>query len=143
GAPGTLRGQGRSACGGNLGAGCCAMQAAGMWGVSALAAGSPDLEYGVFRLPVPDDGEYVTATGGWAFAANARGRDPDAAARFCVWALGSMGEESIGRVASWCLEAQSYLPYRRSAPEHATQRGLFDDGPMRTVRDEIFPGAPP
>src|SRR5699024_1064339 len=68
----------------------CAMQNAGMWGVSALAAGSPDLEYGVFRLPVPDDGEYVTATGGWAFAANARGRDPEAAARFCVWALGSM-----------------------------------------------------
>lgn len=140
-APRTLLGESGSDIVSNLGSGYCAMQNAGMWGVSALAAGSPDLEYGVFRLPVPDDGEYVTATGGWAFAANARGRDPDAAARFCVWALGSMDEESIGRVASWCLEAQSYLPYRRSATEHATQQGFFDDGPMRTFRDEIFPGA--
>lgn len=125
----------------NLGSGYCAMQNAGMWGVSALADGAPDLEYGVFRIPLPDGGSYTTATGGWAFAANAAGRDPDAAARFCVWALGSMEGDSIERVASWCVDAQSYLPYRRSAMDHATAQGAFDSGPMRTFRDEIFPGA--
>lgn len=140
-APRTLLGSSGSDVVSNLGSGYCAMQNAGMWGVSALAGGAPDLEYGVFRIPVPEGGKYVTATGGWAFAANARGRDPEAAARFCVWALGSMSEDSVDRVATWCVEAQSYLPYRRSAMQRATDQGFFDDGPMRTFRDEIFPGA--
>src|SRR5690625_7841105 len=56
-APRTLLGESSSDIVSNLGSGYCAMQNAGMWGVSALAAGSPDLEYGAFRLPVPDDGE--------------------------------------------------------------------------------------
>lgn len=141
-APRTALGAGGTDLISNLASGYCAMQNAGMWGVSALAAEAPDLEYGVLRIPGPDaDSPYVTATGGWAFAANARGRNPEAAARFCVWALGSMDQDSIDRVTSWCVEAQSYLPYRRSAMKCAAEQGVFDDGPMKTFAEEIFPGA--
>ena len=38
--------------------------------------------------------------GGWAFVANAQGKNPEAAAQFCVWALGSMSEDSIQRAST-------------------------------------------
>ncbi|WP_158228030.1 sugar ABC transporter substrate-binding protein [Pseudonocardia sp. MH-G8] len=139
--PRTPGGGGASDLVGNLGSGYCAMQYAGMWGVADLRRGKPDLEYGVLPLPLPPGGSSVTATGGWAFAANAQGRDPDAAARFCAWALGSMDAACVERVARWCVEAQSYLPYRRSAMRRAEELGAFEDAKLRTFRDTIFPGA--
>lgn len=140
-APRSALGGGSTDVVGNLAAGYCGMQNAGMWGISALASGAPDFDYGVVRLPVPTGGDYTTATGGWAIAANSRGKDPDAAAEFCVWAIGSMETESVDRVARWCVEAQSFLPYRESSMRRAEEIGGFDSEQMRIFRDEIFPGA--
>lgn len=122
----------------NLGSGYCAMQNAGMWAVADFRSEKPDFDYDVFTLPVPEGGTYTTASGGWAFAANARGRNPDAAARFCVWAIGSMHPDSVDRVVRWCTQAQTYLPYRKSAMLRADALGAFDSGPMRRFRHEIF-----
>lgn len=139
-APRTGLGTGANDVVANLASGYCAMQNVGIWGISALRDNAPDFEYGVFKLPVPAGGSYTTGMGGWAFVANSRGRNPEAAARFCVWALGSMDEGSVERVADWCGNVKSDIAPRRSALELATARGAYDAGPMRTFVEEIFPG---
>lgn len=112
----------------------------GIYDVAALRADAPDLDYGVFRLPVPEGGEYTTDMGGWAFVANAQGRNPEEAARFCAWALGSTDDEGVQRVADWCVEAKTDIAPRRSVLRRATEMGGYDSEVMRAFRDEIFPG---
>ena len=60
----------------NLGSGYCAMQNVGIWAIAQLREGAPDFKYGVFKLPTPAGGKYVTVGGGWAFVANAKGANP-------------------------------------------------------------------
>lgn len=125
----------------NLAAGYCAIQNTGIWSIAALRENAPDFEYGVFRLPVPPDGTYTTDAGGWAFAANAEGKNPDAAAQFIVWAIGSMQDDSVQRVVDWCTEAKSDMPPRQSVLEQATAAGAYAEGTLRTFAEEILPGA--
>lgn len=139
-APRRCLGDGGSDVPPNLGSGYCAMQHAGIWAISDMAANKPDFEYGVFKLPLPQGGDYTTDIGGWAFVANAQGQNPEAAAEFCVWALGSMKKGSVKRVAEWCTEAKSDIPPRKSAQRLAAQKGAFESGPMRTFKEEVFPG---
>jgi hypothetical protein len=103
----------------NLGSGYCAMQNVGIWGISAMDNNAPDVPYGIFKLPTPANGKYVTVGGGWAFVANARGRMPETAAEFCAWALASMDPASIERVVNWCTVAKSDMPPRDSALKRA------------------------
>ena len=125
----------------NLGSGFCAMQNCGIWCVSYLREAIPSFDYGVFKLPLPPGGKYVTIGGGWAIVANARGRNPEAAGRFCAWALGSMDDACVQRIADWCTKAKSDIPPRRSAIARATAEGAFDQGALRAFADQIFPGA--
>jgi len=122
----------------NLGSGFCAMQNIGMWGSSDLANGAPDFKYGVFKCPIPTGGKYVTVGGGWAFAVNAKGKNPAAAAEFCVWALGSMDKDSIDRVVNWCTVAKSAMPPRNSAFEAGKE--AFYKEPLKVFTEDIFPG---
>ncbi|MYS53471.1 sugar ABC transporter substrate-binding protein, partial [Streptomyces sp. SID6013] len=121
--------------GGNVG-----MWQQGIWNVSSFKAFAPDYPYGVFRLPTPPGGDYVTALGGWSFCANAQGRDPEAAAEFCVWALGSMEDESVDRMVDWCVGAKSDVAPRATALERGAAKGGYDSEVMRKFKDEIFPG---
>ena len=123
----------------NLGSGYCAMQETGPYGVAALDANKPDFKYGVSRLPVPPNGEYTTNIGGWSFVVNAKGKNPEEAAKFCVWAIGSMNKDSIQRVVDWCTKSKKDLLPRKSATKQATKDGFFESGVMKTFRDEIFP----
>ncbi len=125
----------------NLVAGYCAIQNTGIWSIAALRENAPDFEYGVFKLPVPPDGTYTTDAGGWAFAANARGQNPEAAAQFIIWAIGSMQDDSVQRVVDWCTEAKSDMPPRQSVLERATEAGAYAEGTLRTFAEEILPGA--
>ena len=61
----------------NLGSGYCAMQNTGIWAIAQLREGAPDFKYGVFRLPTPPGGKYLTIGGGWAFVANAKGMESE------------------------------------------------------------------
>ena len=122
----------------NLGSGYVAMQNVGIWAISALREGAPDLPYGVFKLPVPQGGQYVTVGGGWAFVANARGANPEAAGEFCAWALASMSPDSVQRVADWCTVAKSDMPPRNSALEAGG--AAFQDGMMGVFSRDIYPG---
>ncbi len=138
-APREMLGSGGGDLPSNLGAGYCAIQNVGIWGISALRENAPDLEYGVFKLPTPPGGTYATVAGGWAFVANAEGRDPETAARFCVSTLGSTSDESIQRVAAWCTEAKSDMPPRQSVFERAGE--AYASGPLQVFAEQIFPGA--
>ena len=57
----------------------------------------------------------MTVGGGWAFVANAKGKNAEAAGKFIAWALGSMEPDSIQRVVDWCTVAKSDMPTRTSA----------------------------
>lgn len=122
----------------NLGSGYTAIQNVGIWAIAALREGAPDLNYGVFRLPQPEGGKYVTVGGGWAFVANARGANPEAAGEFCAWALASMSPDSIQRVVDWCTVAKSDMPPRDSALEKGG--AAFQEGMMGVFSREIHPG---
>jgi multiple sugar transport system substrate-binding protein len=123
----------------NLASGYCAMQNVGIWAVSALRQHASNFPYGVFPLPIPPNGQSKTILGGMTVAANAKGHDPEAAAEFCVWAIGSMSDDSIQRGVDWCIKAKSALPTRKTVLEKATTLGGYGSGPMRTFKDEIFP----
>lgn len=111
----------------------------GIWSIQDFERKAPDFDYGVIPLPVADGGEPATVLGGWAFAANAKGRNPDEAARFCAWALGSTDDDGVARVADWCIDAKRDISPRRSSLEHGSRAGGYDHEFMRLFRDEIFP----
>lgn len=125
----------------NLAAGRCAIQNVGIWGISDLKNNAPNFKYGVFKLPVPTGGTYKTVAGGWAFVANAKGKNPDEAARFCAWALASMQQDSIQRGVDWISKAKSDVGPRKSVMDEATKENAFAQGTLKTFKDEIFPGA--
>jgi multiple sugar transport system substrate-binding protein len=125
----------------NLASGFCAMQNLGIWGVSYLQEYAKDLQYGVFPYPLPPNGQQRNIFGGWAFAANAKGKNPEEAAKFCVWALGSMQDDSIQRVVDWCTKANSHITPRKSALEKGTTEGGYSSAPMKLFKDVIFPTA--
>jgi multiple sugar transport system substrate-binding protein len=124
----------------NLAQGHCAMQNCGIWGVADLRSNAPDFDYGVFKLPLPSGGEYTTDLGGWAFVANSKGRNPDAAGKFCAWALASMSDDSITRGLDWISKAKSDLSPRKSVQRRAEAAGAFDSGAMKTFLNDAFPG---
>ncbi len=123
----------------NLASGYCAMQNVGIWSIAQLREGAPDFKYGIFKLPTPAGGKYLTIGGGWAFVANARGANPKAAGEFCAWALGSMKPDSVERIVDWCTKAKSDMPPRASALEAG--KAAFESGFLKTFTDDIYPGA--
>jgi multiple sugar transport system substrate-binding protein len=122
----------------NLASGYCAIQNVGIWAISQLKNNAKDFPYGVFRLPTPANGKYVTVGGGWAFVANAKGKNPEAAGQFCAWALASMDQGSVDRVATWCTEAKSDMPPRDSALK--AREAAFGEGMIGKFAKDIHPG---
>jgi multiple sugar transport system substrate-binding protein len=137
-APRQVLGNGANDAAANLGSGYTAMQNVGIWAISQMTNNAKDVPFGVFKLPTPPNGKYVTVGGGWAFVANAKGKNPDVAAEFCAWALASMDKGSIERVANWCTVAKSDMPPRQSALEAGAE--AFNKGVMGTFSKEIHPG---
>jgi multiple sugar transport system substrate-binding protein len=122
----------------NLGAGYCAIQNMGIWGISAMQNNAPDVPYGIFKLPIPDGGKYVTVGGGWAFVANARSPKAEEAGKFIAWALASMEKDSIQRIVDWCTVAKSDMPTRTSALEQGAE--AFNQGDLGIFTRDILPG---
>jgi multiple sugar transport system substrate-binding protein len=137
-APRQVLGTGANDAIANLASGYCAIQNVGVWAISQLKNSAKDFRYGVFQLPTPPNGKYVTVGGGWAFVANAKGRNPEAAARFCAWALASADKGSVERVATWCTEAKSNMPPRTSAIK--AREAALNEGVMGKFTREIHRG---
>jgi multiple sugar transport system substrate-binding protein len=124
----------------NLGSGYTAIQQTGIWSVADLAQQKPKFKYDIFPLPTPSGGKYVTDGGGWAFAANAKGGNPKAAAEFITWALGSNTADSIERQRQWNTVAKTNLPPRTSVQKAAESHGAFQSGAMQKFAQQIVPG---
>lgn len=137
-APRQVLGNGANDTVANLASGYCAMQNVGIWGISQLTNNAKDFPYGVFKLPTPANGKYVTVGGGWAFVANAKGKNPDKAAEFCAWALASMDKGSVERVVDWCTKGKSDMPPRNSALEAGA--AAFGEGMIGKFSKEIHAG---
>ena len=118
----------------NLASGFCAMQNLGIWGVKALRDHAKDFQYGVFPYPLPPNGQQRTVFGGWAVVANAKGKNPEEAAKFCVWAVGSMQDDCIQRVVDWS-KAAGLMMARKSALEKATTEGVYSSASMKLFKD--------
>ncbi|MEL6102844.1 MAG: sugar ABC transporter substrate-binding protein [Pseudomonadota bacterium] len=121
----------------NLGSGFAAMQNCGVWGIAALQDAMPDEPFGVFPMPTPEGGAATSVGGGWAFCANARGGNPEAAAEFCAWALASEDPASSARMVDWCTVAKTNIPPRASALEAGAE--ALQSGQMATFTNEILP----
>jgi len=137
-APRQLLGGGGGDIVANLGAGYCAIQNVGIWGISAMDNNAKDVPYGIFKLPSPKGGKYVTVGGGWAFVANAKGKNPEAAGKFIAWALASMAPDSIQREVDWCTVAKSDMPTRTSALKQGAD--AFNKGNLALFAKDILPG---
>ena len=142
-APRKPQGDGAGNASANLASGYCAMQQTGIWSVSDLALNNKEFEYGVFKLPVPSGGSYTTDLGGWAFVANAKGGNPEAAAEFVTWALGSMDSDGVERGRQWNTVVKTNVPARESVRQAAEKAGAFDESAMATFVNEIAPGGRP
>ncbi len=137
-APRQVLGGGGGDIAANLGAGYCAIQNVGIWGISAMESNAKDVPYGIFKLPIPKGGKYVTVGGGWAFVANAKGKNPEAASKFIAWALASMAPDSIQRNVDWCTVAKSDMPTRTSVLKAGAD--AFNKGNLALFAKDILPG---
>jgi len=138
-APRKPLGTGAGDVGANLVAGYCAMQNVGIWALSDIKVNSPDFQYGIFKLPLPPNGKASTDLGGWAFVANSKGQDPETAAKFCVWALGSTSEDSVQRVVDWCTVAKSDMPPRKSVLDNPDAKAAYGEGGLKVFAEQILP----
>jgi multiple sugar transport system substrate-binding protein len=129
-APTTVQGGGGGDLVANLASGYSAMAEMVTAGAAFLDSGAKDFEYGVFPLPAPDAGaQPVTIMGGWAWCVNKNGRNPEAAAEFCAWAIAS--EESRDRMGDWAFKAKRSMPTRKSVMQKGADDGVFE-------KDEIM-----
>ncbi|GAA1660173.1 ABC transporter substrate-binding protein [Catellatospora bangladeshensis] len=124
----------------NLASGFCAMQQTGIWSISQLETDAKDFKYGVFPLPTPTGGTYTTDMGGWAFCANAKGANPEAAAKFITWALGSTDADGVERMRQWNTVVKTNVPSRKSVKEAATKAGAFEKPALKTFMEQVAPG---
>lgn len=124
----------------NLAAGYCAIQNCGIWGIAALRDGAPNFKYGVFKLPVAPGGTYSTVFGGWAFAVNAKGKNPVEAAKFCASVLGSTAQPSVREGVDWIAKVKSDVAPRKSVMDAAVSTGAFNAPQMSAFKNEVFPG---
>ena len=138
-APRTVQGTGGNDPVSNLAAGYCAMHQTGVWGLAALNQNAADFEYGVFELPAPQGGDHTTCLGGWAFAVNSRGANPEAAAKFVAWALGGSSKQDLQRQLKWNTEVKTNVTPRKSVRRLAEQEGAYSGEFMQKFVQEIAP----
>ncbi|MGH9062081.1 MAG: extracellular solute-binding protein, partial [Acidimicrobiales bacterium] len=125
----------------NLASGYCAMQQTGVWAVGEIAEQKPGFRFGAAPLPLPPGGKPITTAGGWALCANARGRDPETASRFIVWALGTDDPACIERGRQWNTRIKKNLPVRGAVRRAAERAGDFDSPVYRMFAERIAPAA--
>ncbi|WP_165831699.1 ABC transporter substrate-binding protein [Brachybacterium endophyticum] len=111
----------------------------GVWDVMSLTDNAPDKKFGVMPLPAPKGKESSTILGGWAWCVNARGKDPEAAARFVVQSLGSMDRECIDHCAVWNGPAKGNMPARKSVDQKMQAEGSYDEEHQKIFHEEILP----
>lgn len=142
-APRKVKGTGGGDAPANLASGYCAMQQTGIWSVADLAQQKKNFQYGVFPLPTPPGGRPSTDLGGWAFVANRKGKNPEAAAKFVTWAMGSTDAAGVERARQWNTVAKTNIPVRKSVRQAADAHGAFAKDQLKTFVNDILPNGRP
>ena len=117
--------------------GLAAMWQRGPWTIQEFALQAPEHRYGILPLPTPAGGRPVTAAGGWAWAVNNRGRDPEAAARFVVESVGSMDPPCVARMADWSSDRRPALPARASVSTAMEALPSYGDPARAAIRAQL------
>ncbi|MGC4939023.1 ABC transporter substrate-binding protein [Kribbella sp. DT2] len=127
----------------NLGSGAVALQQSGIWAVADMTAQAKNFKYGIIPLPTPDGGKPATDLGGWAFVANSKGKNPEAAAKFITWALASTDAEGVERQRQWNTVVKTNVPPRKSVQQAADAKGSFESGVLKTFAEQVAPTGKP
>lgn len=118
-----------------------AMTFSGSWGIAAIMNDFPEMaeKIGVAAAPTKDGSPFKSTVGGWTYVVDAKSKNPEGAAAYITWLLGSAPE----RAGSF-FEASSFSKYspRKSVDEYlATQTAAKDDEWMQTISRDIIPNA--
>ncbi len=118
-----------------------AMTFSGSWGIAAIMNDYPEMaeKIGVAAAPTKDGSPFKTTVGGWTYVIDAKAKNPEGAAAYITWLLGS----DPARAASF-FEAANFSKYspRKSVDEYlATQTAAKDDEWTQTIARDIIPYA--
>jgi ABC-type glycerol-3-phosphate transport system substrate-binding protein len=95
-----------------------AMAMYGEWGQDTIATRSPDLNYGVANLPMPEGGESVGTFGGFNLAINAKSKNKDLAWEFIKYSTNEENQKAITMLTPAHTKAASdYLNQKRKFPD--------------------------
>ncbi|MFH1512941.1 MAG: extracellular solute-binding protein [Bacillota bacterium] len=118
-----------------------AMTFSGSWGIADLMKNYPDMvdKIGVAPAPTKDGSPFHTTVGGWTYVIDAKAKQPEGAAAYITWLLGS----DPTRAASF-FEAANFSKYspRASVDEYLTANtAAKDDEWMQAISSQIIPTA--
>lgn len=124
-----------------LGEEAVAMTFSGSWGIAALEVDFPDYvdKIGVAPAPTKDGSPFQTTVGGWTYVVDAKAKQPEGAAAYITWLLGSKPERagSFFEVANF----SKYSP-RKSVDEYLTAHtAAKDDERMQIISSQIIPSS--
>ncbi len=118
-----------------LGTGKAAMQICGTWAVATLESEYKDTNIGLAPLPIPEGGKAATCAGGWKMMANSKSTNPDAAAKFAMWAFA----EDVNVPLEWCTKTKFAYSPRKSVVEAGKE--IYSKGLREVFTNEIYDSA--
>ena len=118
-----------------------AMTFSGSWGIAEILTNYPEMKdkIGVAPAPTKDGSPFSSTVGGWTYVVDAKAKQPEGAAAYITWLLGS----DPARAASF-FEAASFSKYspRKSVDEYLTANtAAKDDEWMQVISSQIIPNA--
>jgi multiple sugar transport system substrate-binding protein len=124
-----------------IGDGSVAMTFSGSWGIADILKNYPDMadKIGVAPAPTKDGSPFHSTVGGWTYVVDAKAKQPEGAAAYINWLLGS----DPARAASF-FEAANFSKYspRKSVDEYLTANtAAKDDEWMQIISSQIIPNA--
>ncbi len=115
-----------------LGTGKAAMQVCGTWAVASLESEYKDTNIGLVPLPIPEGGKAATCAGGWKMMVNSKSANPDAAAKFAMWAFA----EDVNIPLEWCTKTKFAYSPRKSVVEAG--KDIYTKGLREVFTNEIY-----
>lgn len=103
---------------------------------------APDLDYGVTYLPVPNEGDDSTTwAGGWSLVIPQGAKEPDAAAKFMLFAAGEEGQKIYADITDRTPTVKAVLESKDLYAEDPARRFLVELLPTSRTRPPLPVGA--
>ncbi len=117
---------------GILGDGETAMQICGSWSIPTIENQYKTKNIKVVRFPIPEGGKPADVAGGWKFMVNAKGKYPEEAAKFAVWAFGT----NVDIPLKWTTVTKFAYSPRKSVI--AAGQSIFTKGLRAVFTNDIY-----